>query len=351
MIKTEVSVIIPIYGVEKYIRKCLESVLNQTLKEIEIIIINDGTKDNSMQIVEEYINDERIKIINKENGGISSARNVGLKKAQGKYIVFIDSDDFIKSEMLEELFLEAERGNYEIVYSNVILYNNKTKKLKNRDRNTLKIESEKGSYHYRFCGMEVWNKIYKREFLLKNNILFRENIIHEDNLFTLKCFFLAKKVKYINKYHYFYRAKRENSYLNSKKNILEEKKYFEIILKEIDKFKNNYENEVFDKLRLELNYLDHKTLLYKTDYNSNNLLSKEEIQEIKEKVKKEWSKFKNLEKEILKIDFINLLESKAVYSINFFDSFYWKNKLITVKSIRRIMKTRIKNKHFQRNDS
>ena len=80
----DVSVIIPVYGVEKYIRQCLESVIDQTLKSIEIIVVNDGTKDNSMKIVEEYLNDRRIKIINKENGGQSSARNAGLKEAKGE---------------------------------------------------------------------------------------------------------------------------------------------------------------------------------------------------------------------------------------------------------------------------
>ena len=99
MEEIKVSVIIPVYNVEKYIRQCLESVTNQTLKDIEIIVVNDGTKDNSMKIVEEYLSDERMKIINKENGGLSSARNAGIKATQGKYICFIDSDDFIDNSI------------------------------------------------------------------------------------------------------------------------------------------------------------------------------------------------------------------------------------------------------------
>lgn len=102
--KIKVSVIIPVYNVEDYIEKCLESVVNQTLKEIEIIVVNDGTKDNSMKKIEKYFSDSRIKIINKQNGGQSSARNAGLAISKGEYISFIDSDDFIEEKMLEELY-------------------------------------------------------------------------------------------------------------------------------------------------------------------------------------------------------------------------------------------------------
>ncbi|MCI7189013.1 MAG: glycosyltransferase family 2 protein [Fusobacterium mortiferum] len=99
----KISVIIPVYGVEKYIRQCLESIINQTYKNLEIIVVNDGTKDNSMKIVEEYLSDERIKIINKQNGGLSSARNRGIEEATGDYISFIDSDDWIDLNMYKEL--------------------------------------------------------------------------------------------------------------------------------------------------------------------------------------------------------------------------------------------------------
>ena len=99
----KISVVIPVYGVEKYIRQCLESIINQTYKNLEIIVVNDGTKDNSMKIVEEYLSDERIKIINKQNGGLSSARNRGMEEATGKYIFFVDSDDWIELNTIEIL--------------------------------------------------------------------------------------------------------------------------------------------------------------------------------------------------------------------------------------------------------
>ena len=99
----KISVIIPVYNVEKYIGQCLDSIVNQTYKNLEIIIVNDGTKDNSMRVVEKYLSDKRIKIINKENGGLSSARNKGMEEVTGEYISFVDSDDWIELDTYERL--------------------------------------------------------------------------------------------------------------------------------------------------------------------------------------------------------------------------------------------------------
>lgn len=128
MNKIKVSIIVPVYNVEDYIEECIDSIVNQTLKEIEIIIVNDGTKDNSIKKIEKYLSDPRVVLINKENGGLSSARNAGLKLAKGEYISFIDSDDFIELTMLEDLYNNSEDS--EIVFSDIILYNNITKEKK-----------------------------------------------------------------------------------------------------------------------------------------------------------------------------------------------------------------------------
>lgn len=134
----KVSVIVPVYNVEEYIEECIESIVNQTLKEIEIIIVNDGTKDNSMKKIEKYLSDSRIVIINKENGGISSARNAGLKIARGEYVTFIDSDDFIKITMLEKLY--DQTSDFEIIFSDFIFYNNNSKKIEDSVRTHLKLK-------------------------------------------------------------------------------------------------------------------------------------------------------------------------------------------------------------------
>lgn len=127
----KVSIIIPVYGVEKYISQCLESVINQSYENIEIIVVNDGTKDNSMKIVEEYLLDERIKIINKENGGLASARNRGIEEATGEYIYFLDSDDWIEVNTIEVLVEES--NNLDIIYSNFWYFDEKNqKKRKNK---------------------------------------------------------------------------------------------------------------------------------------------------------------------------------------------------------------------------
>lgn len=338
MKKIKVSIIVPVYNVEKYIEQCLKSIISQTLKEIEIIIVNDGTKDKSMEIVKTYLNDERIKVINKENGGISSARNAGLKNAKGKYIAFIDSDDFIEKSMFEDLFLEAEKNDSEIVYSNVMMYNDNTKKLEKRvNKKNVEIKDKIGTYYYKYCYMEVWNKIYKRSFLLENNITFEEGIIHEDNLFTLKCFFLAKNIKYLNKYHYIYRKDRKNSILNSK-NQKKEKNSFEIILKKIIEFEREYKGtNIFSKIRLLLAELEHQTLLYRVNYDKKYIISKEQINNLQFLIKKEWIKFTELERYILKNDFIDLIESRAFENIDLLDLFYWKNGMMTKKGLRRIL--------------
>lgn len=118
----KISVIIPVYGVEKYIRQCLESVIKQTYKNLEIIVVNDGTKDNSMKIVEEYLVDERIKVINKENGGISSARNRGIEEATGEYVSFVDSDDWLEIDLYERIVQILEGNKVDIIVFNYNRY-------------------------------------------------------------------------------------------------------------------------------------------------------------------------------------------------------------------------------------
>ncbi|MGL6168239.1 MAG: glycosyltransferase family 2 protein, partial [Fusobacteriaceae bacterium] len=116
----KISVIIPVYNTEKYLRRCLESIINQSLKEIEIIIVNDGSPDGSSKIIDEFSQkDKRIKVINKKNGGISSARNVGLKKSLGEYVIHIDSDDWIEHNYFFEMYSKAKKDNLDIVISDI----------------------------------------------------------------------------------------------------------------------------------------------------------------------------------------------------------------------------------------
>ncbi|MBS5190333.1 MAG: glycosyltransferase family 2 protein [Lachnospiraceae bacterium] len=124
MEKKIVSIIIPIYKTEKYLRRCIESVLEQTYKKIEVILVNDGSPDNSLNICEEYEKkDSRVHIVNKKNGGLSSARNAGILVATGDYITFLDSDDYLKLDAIESLFQVLEKTNADISYIHETIVN------------------------------------------------------------------------------------------------------------------------------------------------------------------------------------------------------------------------------------
>ena len=157
----KVSVIVPVYNVEKYIEKCLESLVNQTLKDIEIIVVNDGSPDNSQKIIDKYVQKypKKIKSYIKENGGQGSARNFGLQKAEGEYIGYVDSDDYVELDMYEKLYNKAKKENLDIVICgshNVTEEGLKTIEL---DRQIFK-DKKKNAF---FGRMAVWNKIYKKD--------------------------------------------------------------------------------------------------------------------------------------------------------------------------------------------
>lgn len=181
----KVSVIVPVYNKEKYIKKCLDSLINQTLQEIEILVINDGSTDGSEQIIKEYESKykNKMKYFKKNNGGLSDTRNYGIAKAQGEYIIFIDSDDFILDTMLEEMYQKAVQENFDVVACNVMLvYPNKKVIVRTgiNESNKLSLEDKKKilleSYPI------VCNKLYKTD-ILKDQIFFKKDIWFEDIVF------------------------------------------------------------------------------------------------------------------------------------------------------------------------
>ena len=336
----KVSIVIPVYNVEKYIRQCLESVINQTLKEIEIIVVNDGTKDNSMKIVEEYLSDERIKIINKENGGLSSARNTGILVAQGKYICFIDSDDFIKSSMMEELYNIIEKTNSNVVESDIFLYNNETHKIIER-KNEKYSFPEKGSYLWGKYTTEVCNKIYRRDFLINNNIFFEEGIIHEDDLFTIRILFSTDKICHIQKSFYYYRINRSESIMTN----IDLEKRLEALQKIVEKIIEHHKimkMDIFSDLMLDILEIYYLIEIYDI---TNAGIKKEKIEKLEEKIKMSWNQLSKAEKKILK-DILKrkIVNKKAFYNINLLNNFYWKNHLISFKGFRRTIIGKVLNK-------
>lgn len=191
-----ISVIIPVYGVEKYIAQCLESIINQTYKNLEIIIINDGTKDRSAEIAKEYAaKDSRIKVYDFENGGLSVARNRGLEIATGDYISYIDSDDWLDTKMYETLLDAAMKNDADMVKCGVIETNNdKEDEIAFSSTKIITNEKHEAFENY-FNGMLwtlAWNGLYKKE--LAKKVKFPDNVVHEDNYSSGMFLYLAKKI-------------------------------------------------------------------------------------------------------------------------------------------------------------
>ncbi len=213
----KVSVIVPIYNVELYLEECLDSLINQTLKDIEIVCVNDASTDSSYEIAKRYAKaDKRIKLINHlTNGGLSIARNSGLKESKGEYIYFLDSDDYIDLEALEKCYDLAKKNNLDCVYfnPNLLIDGDVEKSIVDMHR---KYYEKKHQYPKISKGIDLfvdcWKhseysvsacmQITKREFLFENDLFFLEGIVHEDEPFYLMALVLAEKVGYINKAYY-----------------------------------------------------------------------------------------------------------------------------------------------------
>lgn len=213
-----VSVVIPVFNVEKYLEQCLNSVLRQTLKNIEIICVNDGSVDNCPAMLEEYRKrDSRIKIINQENGGYGKAMNTGIAAAAGEYIGIVEPDDFILSNMYKSLYSCAKKNDCEIVKSDFFRFTGEGESFEKKYWHIAKeqcnynrvIDPKKQKECFRFV-MNTWCGIYKREFLQKNNISHNETpgASFQDNGFWFKGFCCAKRIYFLNKA--FYMNRRDN---------------------------------------------------------------------------------------------------------------------------------------------
>lgn len=243
MSRIDISIIIPIYNVEKYLRECLDSIYSIRNIRKEVILVNDSSPDKCDLIIEEYklkFSKETV-VINRENGGLSAARNSGLKVARGEYISFIDSDDYIDTLKFEELFLKAKKLDLDIIIGRAkkIWETNTKEELLTVPKEFKSQDIVSGqnylidSLKYKKHRVEVWDDFYKRDFLLKNKLEFKEGLLHEDVLFTFKSFCLAKKVKFFDLDFYYYRQ-REGSIMST----INEKSYLSrlIIVEELLQF-------------------------------------------------------------------------------------------------------------------
>ncbi len=186
-IHPKVTVIIPVYNVAAYLPQCLDSVIAQTLDDIEIICVNDGSKDESLAVLNEYAaQDSRIKIIDKANAGVSAARNDGIAAAQGEYIAFLDGDDFLEPDCLEKVYATAVSGNFDtVVFKHNLIDGNKKTVWNNSEFGCF----DEDKLLYTFSAV-IWNKLYRTAFLREKQIGFPLGLkIAEDTIFSLMCFF------------------------------------------------------------------------------------------------------------------------------------------------------------------
>lgn len=246
----KVSIIIPVYNVEKYLKECLDSVVNQTLSDIEIICINDCSPDNSLSIIKEYTNnDSRIKLIDLEqNQGQGAAKNIGIDNAQGEYIMFLDPDDWLETDACELAYKQISDNNNDFAYFNLKFFDELSGEYK-IDHLRLKpflLKLGKDSFSFDeldipYIGFgEAVYKIYNRDFLNKNNIRFSQNRFGEDIPFYIKSVISTNNVSVIDKPLYVYRLREQSAItnpLNYKELLSSRKKAYEIAISSKDEKK------------------------------------------------------------------------------------------------------------------
>lgn len=286
----KISIIVPIYNVDKYLEECLESLINQTYRNIEIILINDGSTDSSLEICKRYKKvDKRIVLIDKKNEGVSKARNIGLKKASGDYLMFVDSDDYLELNAIELLSQNVSKETlvmfgYNRVYRNCIVKKGEYLVINSQT------EMERSIFLNDNIGGFIANKIFNRQLIIDNDILFNENLSYcEDLMFVCDYIKCCKNFKYINVPFYNYRMRKSSvsySFLTGKNvSILNT---YELLLKK-------FEDEVIVnniKYRYIESYYIFKKYLNKDLVNSKILNEEKEI--IKNNCKSFFSKIKFL---------------------------------------------------------
>ncbi|MBC5624031.1 glycosyltransferase [Clostridium sp. NSJ-49] len=317
---SKISIIVPIYNVELYVERCIESILNQSLSDFDLILVDDGSTDKSGEICEGYAKkDSRIQVIHKKNGGLSSARNAGIEIAQGKYIAFVDGDDFIHKDMYKILYDKIIQNDSDIVICEFKKVYNKTDVIDTIE-NTKSIELNNiDALHmlYSDKGAEftvAWNKIYKKE--LFDEVRYEEGKIHEDEFIAHKLLYKAQKITYVSKQLYNY-IQREDSIINSKFNI-----------KKLDAV------YAFNERKLFFKNIKNKELQYKAEYNyvkyffENYYKAKRNIECIDEELYRLKKNFRESIYTLLKNPYFNYKEKLAwiVFIVNskFYENYIMK---------------------------
>lgn len=235
----KVSIVVPVYNAEKYLIQCLDSILAQTLKDIEVICVDDGSTDHSREILDRYaVKDNRIKVLHRENKGYGAAMNAGMDAAVGEYIGIVESDDCILPEMYQVLYDASDFGNLDVIKSEVYFWYEKYGHKSRKYRKYLDNYYNRVLYgidrniFFNFY-MNIWTGIYKRSFLINYNIRFHESpgASYQDNGFWLQTLIYCKTAKWLNKAFYLYRQDNESASIKSKANVLTMTREYEYIEK------------------------------------------------------------------------------------------------------------------------
>lgn len=253
----KISVIIPVYNEEDYLNECLDSIVNQSLEDIEIICVDDGSTDNSLNILKSYESDNRIKIIPKENSGLGASRNVALDIAQGEYIVFMDSDDYLNLNALEALYDLAESKSLDCIIYKIANFNNRTRKEFHTDYFDMRFLRDLVGdkvfdwSHVKDCLFQISvtspSKLFKRQTI--ENIRFPEGLLFEDTLFFIKVLFNAQRMYFLDEYLYYRRIHSDsitNSYYAEFSDCITIYDMIYDYLKEIERY-DEFKVQVFEK--------------------------------------------------------------------------------------------------------
>lgn len=266
----EVSIIVPVYQVEKYIRQCVDSILAQTFTDFELILVDDGSKDKSGQICDEYAGlDERVKVIHKENGGAADTRNRGMEQAIGNYFMFVDSDDYIAPTMVECLYQTIQNENADMTACNYLYFfeNDRKKDFTTNVKSEVMTGTEifynrKNERNYGFWTV-VWNKLMKRENVGK--VRFRSGKYYEDEFWANEIYQMDIKIVTISECLYYYRQ-HENSTMRQKK-IARSLDMVEAYQERIDIYlkEQKYSDQAYKVLIFSLEFLEESKRLITTE--------------------------------------------------------------------------------------
>lgn len=311
MSSVKISIIIPVYNSELYLEQCLDSIINQTLKDIEIICVDDGSTDHSLQILRRYRElDERFVVLTQHNQYAGVARNNGLKKARGKYVLFLDSDDFFDGNMLEKLYHKAESDKTEVLVFDAFQYDNKLDEVVNTSWQVLrkrylwegiKAGKDIAGQIFEFTLSAPWNKVFLREYVVKNALCFQPIPRTNDLYFVYAAISCAERIGILNEKLLYYRDNNESSLqgsgectptvfleaISGLEKYLKDRKLFEIY------------RESFERMALDVAF-----------YNLSNMKSKENYCLVADAIKKELLHQLSYKDSALEVSFFHEIQSK-----------------------------------------